>query len=575
MSKINQFLRQHALWVTLVAVAIPLTVHLSLQYKSLSTLELTIPEKRRAHMRRYLYLLHDKIKAFYEDKANEVLNVPATAFHHKVPNPGFRYEDAFDLKQVEEHFATHQFKGARLLFVGNAAGPHDPHYAIISYYDPISCAKYQPTAAEFQAAHGAAANWIVMIMSEAPPNPRLIRLTVDERDSQNRIIVKPIVDDKSRVVGVAGMFLDKRVFFEDYLAAAIKETEQGWFPDEYEDLVVTVLNNDDELLYASQPFEGKAYEVAEMFPFIFSDHYLGIRMRNMTEAQRSRWYFLSSLSFSILTALVLIGGIILALRTASRAMKLSQMKADFVSNVSHELRTPLASIRIFGEFLKLGRIKEPLKVHEYGEYIENESRRLTQLINNILDFSRIESGLKTYQFEEAEVEPVVADTIKTFDLILEQNGFTIDFDKPEKQLPPVVMDANAISQALINLLDNAVKYSGAAKEIGVRLGQENGIVTIAVSDRGIGIDKEDLGKVFEKFYRVGNCLVHDVKGSGLGLSIVKHIVEAHCGCVTVESEPGKGSTFTIRLPVKGNAEDLNRVGGLLDQELSMGGQPGD
>jgi signal transduction histidine kinase len=259
-------------------------------------------------------------------------------------------------------------------------------------------------------------------------------------------------------------------------------------------------------------------------------------------------------------------------------MKLSQMKADFVSNVSHELRTPLASIRVFGEFLKLGRIKEPLKVHEYGEYIENESRRLTQLINNILDFSKIESGQKTYQFEEARVEHIVADTLKTFDVILEQNGFTINFRKPEKQLPPVVMDSNAIAQALINLLDNAVKYSGNSKEVSVRLGEENGFVTIAVSDRGIGIDREDSGKVFEKFYRVGNCLVHDVKGSGLGLSIVKHIVEAHHGKVTLESEPGNGSTFTIQLPARGSAEkDLKTAseGGFLDQGLHMGGETGD
>jgi signal transduction histidine kinase len=575
MSKLKKFLRQHALWVGLVAVAIPLSTHLWLQYKSLHQLQVTIPEKYRAHMRKYLYALSDKIKTLYEDKANEVLNVPATAFRQQYPNPDFKPRDAFDFNQVYSHFANHQFKGARLLFVGNAAGPLVPRYAIIGFYNPISCSAYRPTEAEFHAAHSAAANWISMIMTNAPPNPKSIRLTVDERDSQNRIIVKPIVDEKSRVVGVAGMFIDKSVFFEDYLATTIRETKESWFPDEHDDVVVTVFNHDDELIYTSQPFEGKAYEVDWMFPFIFTDYYLGIRMRNMTEAQRSRWMFLSSLSFSILTALVLIGGIILALRAASRAMKLSQMKADFVSNVSHELRTPLASIRVFGEFLKLGRIKEQHKIHEYGEYIETESRRLTQLINNILDFSKIESGQRTYQFEEADIEHVVADTLKTFDVALEQNGFTIDFRKSENRLPPVVMDSNAIAQALINLLDNAVKYSGESKEISVRLGQENGFVTIAVSDRGIGIEREDCGKVFEKFYRVGNCLVHDVKGSGLGLSIVKHVVEAHHGRVKVESEPGIGSTFIIHLPALGSLrKDVKKAGdgAIIDHGLQIGGE---
>jgi signal transduction histidine kinase len=572
MSKLKKFLRQHALWVGLVAVAIPLSAHLLLQYKSLSKLQLTIPEKSRAHMRKYLYELSDKIKIFYEDKANEVLNVPATAFHPQYPIPDDRYQDAFDFDQIYSHLANHKFKGARLLFVGTAAGEREPRYAIVSFYDPISCSAYRrPSDTEYQAAHAAAANWIVMIMTGAHPNPKSIRLTVDERDSQNRIIVKPIVDDKSRVVGVAGMFLDNRVF-EDYLDAAIKETKQSWFPEEHDDVVVTVFNHDDELIYSSLPHEGEACEAFWKFSFFFTDYYLGVRMRDMTEAQRGRWYFLSSLSFSILTAMVLIGGIILALRAASRAMKLSQMKADFVSNVSHELRTPLASIRVFGEFLKLGRIKEQHKIHEYGEYIETESRRLTQLINNILDFSKIESGQRTYQFEESDVEHVVADTLKTFEVILEQNGFFIDFRSPEKRLPPVVMDSNAIAQALINLLDNAVKYSGESKEISVRLGQEDGFVTIAVSDRGIGIEREDCGKVFEKFYRVGNCLVHDVKGSGLGLSIVKHVVEAHHGKVTVESEPCKGSTFTIHLPAKGGREKDAKVacdGPILDQGMQI------
>jgi signal transduction histidine kinase len=577
MSKLKRFLRQHALWVGVVAVAIPLSTHLWLQYKSLYLLQFTIPEKHRAHMRKYLHEVSDKVRTFYEDKANEVLNVPATAFLHQYPNPDFDYDDAFDLDQVYSHFASHQFKGARLLFVGGVAGPRDPNYVVLQWYDPISCSRTWPSVPIQQVAHAAAANWISMIMTNAPPNPKLIRLTVDERDSQNRIIVKPIVDEKSRVVGVAGMFIDKRVFLEDYLATAIRETKRSWFHEEHEDVVVTVFNQNSELIYASQPFEGTACEVSEKFPFIFTDCYLGVRMRDMTEAQRGRWVFLSNLFHSFLTAAVLIGGIILALRAASRAMKLSQMKADFVSNVSHELRTPLASIRVFGEFLKLGRIKEPLKVHEYGEYIETESRRLTQLINNILDFSKIESGQKTYQFEEANVEHVVADTLKTFDVVLEQNGFTIDFRGPEKRLPAVVMDASAIAQALINLLDNAVKYSGESKEVSVRLGQEDGFVTIAVSDRGIGIEREDCGKVFEKFYRVGNCLVHDVKGSGLGLSIVKHIVEAHQGRVAVESEPGKGSTFTIRLPAladRGKDLKMAKDETILDHGLHMGGETG-
>jgi signal transduction histidine kinase len=551
MMRLKEFLRQNALWVGLLAVAIPLAAHLWLQYHSLSKIQETMPHARKAFMRKYLTTVIDRVVTFYEGKADEVLNVPSSAFHHEYPNPDFDYHKAIDLDQVYSHFTAHQFKGAQLLFAGSISGPKDPSYIILKFYDPISCTfKPRGSSREWSAAHSAAANWMAMIMSDTVLTPKSIRLSVDERDPQHRVIVKPIVDEKSRVVGVTGMFLNKRVFIDDYLSAAVSETIPSSFPDEYKDVVVTVINREDELLYSNQPFEGKAYEVGWPFPFIFTDWFLGIRMLNMTEEEMSKRYFLVNLSFSILTALVLIGGIILTLRAASRAMKLSQMKADFVSNVSHELRTPLASIRVFGEFLKLGRIKDQNKIHEYGEYIETESRRLTQLINNILDFSKIESGQKTYQFEEADVEPIVTDTLKTFEVMLEQNGFAINYEKPVQHLPPVIMDSNAIAQAFINLLDNAVKYSGDSKEIDVKLGQQNGFVTIEVRDHGIGIAREDCEKVFEKFYRVGNSLIHDVKGSGLGLSIVKHIVEAHEGKVDVESEPGRGSTFIIYLPTE-------------------------
>ncbi len=555
MSKLREFLRQNILWVGLIAVAIPLLAHLWLQYKSLSQLEATLPYQRKAYLRRYLFEVVKKVITTYEEQAEMTLNIPHTAFNHNYPNPDYTPSTAIDFKMVQEHFSKNQFNGARLQFVGIISGRDEPSYVTISFYDPISCSfifhkeDAESPDSEMQersAAHAAAANWMAMIMTGT--SPKSARPTVDERDPQNRIIVKPIVNEKSHVVGVAGMFLNDQVFLKNYLTPAIAELAPGWFPDEYGDVIVTVLNHEDKLVFANQKYEGKAFEVGWQFQFVFTDWFLGIRMRNMTEEEWSRRYFLTNLAFSVMTAMVLIGGIVLALRTASRAMKLSQMKADFVSNVSHELRTPLASIRVFGEFLKLGRVKGEIKVREYGEYIETESRRLTQLINNILDFSKIESGQKTYQFEQADVEQVVTETLKTFEIVLEQHGFTVKLDKAQQGLPTVVIDSEAIAQAFINLLDNAVKYSGDATEIKVTLGQQNGFVTIAVRDFGIGIASEEREKVFEKFYRVGNVLVHDVKGSGLGLSIVKHVIEAHQGKVTVESELGKGSTFVIHLP---------------------------
>jgi signal transduction histidine kinase len=554
MRKFNEWFRRHALMAGFVAVAIPLVAHLSLQYQSLSELESTLPIARRAYMRHYLSETINNVISHYKQKAEETLNVPPTAFRHHYPDPDFDIDNAMDAEQIAAHFQNRQFKGARLFFTGILSGETAPTTATVKFYDPIkSTFYYIASREEWTAAHMAASSWVSMTLLKAIP--KTVRLTVDERDPKNRVVVKPILDQKSRVVGVAGMFLNDDVFINDYLAPAIKETLPQNFPGDYQDVVVTItdLKHDHKLIFANQPFEGQKYDVGWPIPFIFTDWHLGIRMRRLTEEQWSRRNFITNLSFSILTALVLIGGIVMALRAASRAMKLSQMKADFVSNVSHELRTPLASIRVFGEFLKLGRVREPNKIQEYGEYIETESRRLTQLINNILDFSKIESGQKTYHFEQTDLGHVVADTLKTFDVVLDQNGFTVNLERPSLPLPQVVIDPEAIAQAFINLLDNAVKYSGDSKEIDVKLAEQGDFITISVIDHGIGIASEEREKVFEKFYRVGNNLVHDVKGSGLGLSIVKHIVEAHHGKVTVESEIGRGSAFIIHLPVEAGA----------------------
>jgi signal transduction histidine kinase len=575
MQRFKKSFRRHALTVGLLAVAIPLLVSLWLQYRSLSKLESTLPTARRAYMRRYLSDVLDNVIGHYKQKAQETLDVPHTAFRHQYPNPEFDINNAMDAEQISTHFKNHQFKGARLFFTGIISGPDAPTTATVKFYNPISSSFYYiASGEEWSAAHVAAASWIAMTLVEAIP--KSVRLTVDERDPNNRIIVKPILDEQSHVVGVAGMFLNEKIFINDYLAPAIKETLPQTF-DDYRDVVVTIVDmkHDDELVFANQPFEGQKYDVGSPIPFIFTDWYLGIRMRNETEEQWARGNFISSLSFSAMTALILIGGIVMALRAASRAMKLSQMKADFVSNVSHELRTPLASIRVFGEFLRLGRVRESDKIQEYGEYIETESRRLTQLINNILDFSKIESGQKTYHFEQTAVECVVADTLKTFEVVLEQNGFTLSLEMPSLPLPQVVIDPDAIAQAFINLLDNAVKYSGGSKEIGVKLAEQGDAVTISVIDHGVGIASEEREKVFEKFYRVGNVLVHDVKGSGLGLSIVKHIVEAHHGRVTVESEPGRGSAFTVHLPVDQSARakpDKQGDSHMIGHDLKVSGE---
>src|ERR1051326_1759985 len=292
--------------------------------------------------------------------------------------------------------------------------------------------------------------------------------------------------------------------------------------------------------------EGKP-EVARKFDDVFGGLALGIKFQGTSvEALGESWMHRSLLILGILSLLI-VGGLALTKHIVSKEMALARLKSDFVSNVSHELRTPLALIRLYAETLELGRISTREKKQQYYRIIRKESERLTALINNILDFSRIEAGHKEYEFRETDIGELVRNTLDSYRYQIEQHGFTLE----EKigDVPPLRVDREAMARSLVNLVNNALKYSQDRKYIGVNLYRENGSVKLEVIDHGIGIPPNEQNKIFEKFYRVGDPLVHNTKGSGLGLSLVQHIARAHGGDVAVDSAPGAGSKFTITLPL--------------------------
>jgi signal transduction histidine kinase len=265
------------------------------------------------------------------------------------------------------------------------------------------------------------------------------------------------------------------------------------------------------------------------------------------EALAESWVRNSFVLLGILS-LMTIGGIFLTKHIVSKEMAVARLKSDFVSNVSHELRTPLALIRLYAETLELGRITTKEKKHRYYRIIRKESERLTALINNILDFSRIEAGRKEYEFRETDIADLVRNTLDSYRYQIEQQGFALE-ESIDEDLPAVRIDREAIARALVNLVNNALKYSKDDKYLGVKLYRDNGSVKLEVADHGIGIARRDQAKIFEKFYRAGDPLVHNTKGSGLGLSLVRHITEAHGGAIEVESSPGAGSKFIVSLPL--------------------------
>ncbi len=253
-------------------------------------------------------------------------------------------------------------------------------------------------------------------------------------------------------------------------------------------------------------------------------------------------------AFIALLALVMLGATFVGARYIMRQIELVNAKSSFVSNVTHELKTPVAVIKLAVETLELGRVSSEAERDKYLRTITRESDRLAQLVDNILDFSRLEAGQRSLQLSPLDLRDVVHAAMDSFRLRLEDAGFHYELSLPDS-VPMVLGDGQALQHCLLNLLDNAVKYSREHKEVRVAVAPRDGMLALAVADRGIGIPPEDQERIFEKFARVESGLVHTVKGAGLGLSLVEMLVRAHHGRVEVASTPGEGSTFTILLPV--------------------------
>ncbi len=318
-----------------------------------------------------------------------------------------------------------------------------------------------------------------------------------------------------------------------------------------DDLIISIFHNKDLISYTggNEVVFNDLLEYKKLWTF--PNYYLGISTPGKTIKDIVKERSTTNLIMLALLNIVILLGIIFLYINIRKEIKLSQLKSDFVSNVSHEIRTPLSLIGMFAETLELHRVETEEQKDEYYKIIRKETERLTRIVNSILNFSKMESQSKKYNFKKENLNHIIDEVLQTYQHEFNSNKNECVINKFD-QIPDLLIDKESVIEAIINLLDNALKYCENKCKIEISTGITENFAYLEVSDNGIGISKENQKKIFEKFFRVSSGNVHNTKGSGLGLSLVKNIMEAHKGNVTVESKLGKGSKFRLQFPINEN-----------------------
>jgi signal transduction histidine kinase len=375
-------------------------------------------------------------------------------------------------------------------------------------------------------------------------NPPFARLALDIGNLPYLVsIEKPTGRAGNESDTALGIIIDTERLTEDILRPALRDLfpsgETSWTVKGKDGLVVLASENP-----SAGPVTFRTNFVSNAPDWTLEFHQAPPRLiKTFLLSRRGLYSFVF-----LLIAGILIFGLILTTRSVSHELELARMKSDFVSTVSHEFKSPLTSIRQLAEMLQSGRVPSEERRQKYYDVLLEQSERLALLTDNILSLAKIEEGRAEFAFETTDISVLLTEVVTSIQERVRHEGFDIGLDV-KGPIPLLAVDRTALAQAVTNLIDNAIKYSGDSKRISVRASREEQAVAIAVEDFGIGIKKEDIPRLFERFYRGGDELTRTVKGSGLGLTLVREIVAAHRGKVHVESEPGKGSVFSIRLPL--------------------------
>ena len=380
--------------------------------------------------------------------------------------------------------------------------------------------------------------------------------SIDTAMADNSVPVFFVLNGGHTRYRLGAMVVDLSLFIENILGPKMQSVAQEKF-------VITVFRSTDNApVYSTAAFNTNSHAQIDLTfaglsaqedwqkkaLWLLPGYYLGISLKEATMDDLVHDRIITSLSILFFLIVLLSAGIVFLYRNIKREIQLSQSKSEFVSNVSHEIRTPLSLISMYAETLEMNRVGEEKK-KEYYRVIARETGRLTQIVNRILNFSQVESNKKNYDIRPFDLNELCKEILASYSLYLNESGFRYEFIEGN-DLKSLYADRQAVSEAIINLLDNAIKYSRDKKQISMKTGNSGNYTFLEVKDEGMGIAKNYQHAIFEQFYRAPTGDVHTTKGSGLGLTLVKKIMEAHQGKVKVESAPDKGSTFTLYFPVK-------------------------
>lgn len=373
---------------------------------------------------------------------------------------------------------------------------------------------------------------------------------------------------RERMTSVVALAVDAGRLRAEFIPALLRDRmDNVQQPVGFPSLETAVLAEDGSHIFESDPSRDADVPVDERnFAIIFFDKEL-LTFVAPYEQQRELWGLRTGygpqsipeivsastrpqVALMLVLAVAMAVGVFLVAGAAAREVRVAELKSDFVASVSHDLKTPLALIQLFAETLELGRVRTPERAQEYYRIINGESKKLTRLIENILDFSRMEAGLRPYHLAPADLAALVTRVLARMATQFSQGRFIVNAEIASG-LPHVMADEGATEQAVENLLVNAIKYSGDARRIEVRASKAGDHLEISVTDHGIGISRREQPRIFRKFYRVQRDLGGGPQGTGLGLAIVDHTMRGHGGEVRVNSEPQQGSTFTLRFPIPG------------------------